>query len=122
MTDGVIKLAFQEADLSTGRYKLGAVVFKNKRILSSGCNQVRHKNNLHPKYLNWEGSICAEKMAILSAKRPLKGASILVVRKTPGGKVGLARPCKTCVEYLRYVGITNVYYTTNDGEIVYERI
>lgn len=111
----LVKKATEEANKVKERYRVGAIVFKGKRILSRGCNTYQKSaKKLHPKFTRWPNSIHAEVDAILKAHRNLKGASILVVRINKAGELRNAKPCAHCMLYLKHVGIRKVYYSTND--------
>jgi deoxycytidylate deaminase len=96
------------------QHKIGAIVVKSGRVLSTGFNSFRYtrelqKNNVH-----------AEEAAILKLMKSrrlsdLSGAEIFVTRFTKGGRVGLARPCATCMSLIESVGISDVHYTTDVG-------
>lgn len=110
-----IKKAINEAEKAEERYRVGAVVFKGKRILSRGHNTYQKSaKKLHPKFTRWPNSVHAEVDAILKARRNLKGASILVVRINKAGELRNSKPCAHCMLYLKHVGIKKVYYSTND--------
>ena len=44
ITSGIIKLCLLESEKSNYRFKIGAVVYKGNRILSSGHNEIRSSN------------------------------------------------------------------------------
>ena len=49
----------------------------------------------------------------------VKGCSILVMRISPSkGILGMSEPCEICMGILNHVGIKNIYYTNQKGEIV----
>lgn len=118
----VLKLAIAESSKSTYDYKIGAVVFKGKRIFGSGHNGIR-SSAISMKYKNWEESLHAEQAALLNLDwNKLKGCSILVYRTNRLGKVGMAKPCPMCSKLIKYVGIKNIYYSNERGEIVMEKV
>lgn len=117
MNKNILKTALKEVTKSKEDYRLCAVIFDKKKIISIGINAKRHHHKLAPKFLKWEGSIHAEQAAILNAKCDLKGTSILVIRINKQGELRLAKPCHHCSDYLAYVGIRRIYYSTNIGEI-----
>lgn len=97
------------------QHRLGAVIVKSGRVLSTGYNELRYTKELQ------KMSVHAEEAAILKllkAKRlsDLVGAEIYVTRFTPAGRVGLSKPCARCQELLRSVGIKRVFYTDNLGQ------
>ena len=111
----LIKKAISEAQKSKERHKIGAVVFKGSRIISSAFNELRYAKKLARKYKKFEFSLHAETKAILRARKDLRNHSILVVRVNKQGEFLLAKPCKYCMAYLEYVGIKTIYYSTKEG-------
>jgi deoxycytidylate deaminase len=97
------------------QHKVGAIIVKSGRVLSTGFNSFRYtrelqKNNVH-----------AEEAAILKLLKhrrlsDLSGAEIFVTRFTKGGRVGIARPCASCMSIIKSVGISDVHYTTDDKD------
>lgn len=95
------------------QHRLGAVVVKGGNILSTGYNQLR------PSRLIGTATLHAEAAAILELLKNQRqheaiGAVIYVSRWTRGGRIGLAKPCDKCMDLLRSVGISTVYFTTDD--------
>lgn len=118
ITKVVIKRAVEEAEKSNHTHRVGAVIFKNKSVISAGRNfSSRSAKHLHPRFMKWKYSIHAEADAIMKARQDLKGCSMFVVRLNKNGKMLMAKPCKICRNYLNYIGISRVYYTTNDSKI-----
>ena len=124
MTSGILKLAIEEAETVSYRFRVGAVLFKGSRILASGHNGIR-SSRIHPLHKQYNNSLHAEQNAILNIKdwSTLKGCSILVVKiSKTRGVFSMARPCEMCQDLLRHVGIKSMYYTNGNGEIIHERI
>lgn len=108
----MIRLASKQAKQSTHRHRLGAVIVKGNRVLSSGHNEIRYTKELR------KGNVHAEEAAILKllkAKRlaDLAGSDIYVSRVCPSGRLGLSRPCSRCMALIRSVGIDQIHYTTD---------
>lgn len=120
---GVLKLALEEAYASAYYpYRIGAVVFRGRRILGSGHNAIR-ASSLHPKYQRWPESLHAEQAALLGLDwGKLKGASVCVVRINMNGNLSMAYPCEMCLTMLRYVGIRKLYYSSRDGVLKMNKI
>lgn len=118
----ILKKAIEVASKSDYYVKVGAVIFNGKKIISSGFNEIRYHSKLHPKFKTWHNSLHAEQKAIITSKHNLKRYSILVIRVNNNGEMLLARPCRNCQKYLKYVGIKKVYYSNNNGSITKERI
>ena len=122
LTNSVIETALEECSKSTFRLKIGAVIFKGKRILGKGHNDIR-SCSLSMKHRHWEESIHAEQSALLNLDwNKLKGCSILVMRISKKGKLGMCKPCPMCEKLIKHVGLKNIYYTNDKGEIILEKI
>lgn len=120
----IIKLAVEEAEKSKFySYRVGCIIFERNTIISKGHNyQQRGVKSFTRKFMNYPFSIHAELCAILNAKTDLKRKSLLVVRLNNTGKLKLARPCNYCYGYIKYVGIKDIYYSTNDGVVLREKV
>lgn len=117
---GIIERAIEEANSSDYEpYKIGAVIFKGSRILSSGYNEIRGNGKIHPKHKNFDNTIHAEQAAILNLKdwSRAKGSNILIVRINKSGNFSLAYPCPMCQSFLKFLGINKVYFSNRDGII-----
>ena len=118
-----VKIAIEEAAKSTHpQSRVGAVIYDKKKVLSRGHNYA-HKSvrSVTRAFLKYPHSIHAEVAAILSARRDLKGADILVVRLDAHGNLRMAMPCHPCQNYLQFVGIRHVTYSSNEqgfGEFI----
>lgn len=123
MTSGILKLALEEAESSSNYpYRIGAVIFKGSRIISSGHNQIR-SNSISKKYKIFEESLHAEQDALLGIDwLKLKGCSICVVRLNYSGSLSMGKPCNMCYSALKFVGIKKIYYSNYNGEIVCEKM
>ena len=120
MTSSIVKLAIEESEKSTYKQRIGCVIFKGSRILSSGHNDIR-SSRIIDKYKIFKNALHAEQAAVLKVKEwhKLKGASIIVIKTTkPFGLLKMAKPCPMCQELLRHVCIKNIYYSNEFGEIV----
>lgn len=93
-------------------HRLGAVIVKGGDILGVGFN----KRKTHPLSKTRFNNIHAELSAVLnSGLESLKGCDIYVYRETRHGQPAMARPCAHCVEMLKQLSISKVYYTTDFG-------
>lgn len=94
----------------------GAVLVRQDSVLSYG------RNRLHPE--GWAssrrpGSVHAEVAAVMAAKVPdRRGATLYVVRVTPGGWLAMSRPCRWCYAVLAEHGVSRVVYTNASGVTV----
>lgn len=116
--DNLVQIAVDNAKQSQHKYRIGAVIWKGKNIISTGYNHsFKSARSVNRKYLEYRHSIHAEVDAIINAKRDLKRCNILVIRINKNDKLVNAKPCKYCMGYLEYVGIKNIYYSTKDSKI-----
>jgi deoxycytidylate deaminase len=114
----IIEIARNQANNSTHKNKVGAVIFDKKGIISIGYNQMRSVKHNTKKFIKWPSSIHAEVDCIIKSKTNLKGKSLLVIRLNKLGELRLSKPCAHCQMYIEHVGISKVYYSTNEGEII----
>lgn len=96
------------------QHKLGAVIVKGHRILSTGYNQIRPSALLDAETLHAEAAAIL-KLLKNNRQHDLVGSDLYVSRFTRGGKIGLSLPCDDCRRLIRSVGIRRVMYTTDDG-------
>lgn len=117
----MLRLARKEAEKSElVRARMGAVITKKKRILSTGVNKTGRYYRKCPTSRKWEDSLHAEQAAILKLlnkgrHHDLIGATLHISRISKDGRLALAKPCKHCQELIEAVGIKKVVYTTWDG-------
>jgi deoxycytidylate deaminase len=125
MNVGILKHTIEEANKSTYYpYKIGATIYKGKRIYSSGHNAIR-SNRIHSKYKNFAQAYHAEQAAFINYKgnwNNLSGANILIIRINQSGNINLAKPCQMCYHLIQFVGIKWIYYSNHHGEIVREKV
>lgn len=98
------------------KHRVGAVIVKGDRILSTGYNQIR------PSKLLGVNTLHAEAAAVLSLLKQrrfhdLLGSTCYVTRFTRGGNLGLARPCESCVSILRSVGVSSVMFSADENNV-----
>ena len=112
-------MSFRMADKAAGRspfkqHRLGAVVVKGGRVLSTGYNEIRWNQRFQKENVHAEEAAIVK---LLTAGRPssLIGADIYVSRFTRGGAIGLAKPCLSCQRLIQASGIRRAYYTCSDG-------
>lgn len=124
MTSNILQLALKEVQKSQCiPFKVVAIIFKGKRILSIGINKIRSAKRLPSRYMEWKCSLHAEMDAVLQCGvRNCRHASILVLRINKNGKIGMARPCTFCYSSLKDAGFKDMYYSVSSGEIRYEKI
>ena len=123
MKIGILKEALKETELSEHqKYKVGAVIFKGNRILSSGHNSKR-SSSIPTRFKKFKNSLHAEQCALNGMNwKKLKGASILVVRTNLNGNISKSYPCEYCLKTIKHIKLKWLYYTNREGEIIKEKI
>lgn len=101
------------------RARMGAVITKGGRVLSTGTNKVGFSKKLKEKH-EYSDTIHAEEAAIIplldgEKQHLLVGATIHVSRILKDGSPGMAKPCPTCQKLIEAAGIKKVFYTTESG-------
>ncbi len=117
----IIELAIRQArktDVTLKRknkYRVGAVLFDKKRIISVGNNKF---NKTHPSSPHSFKAICAEWDCVFGIERDeLKFASLCVVRINSKGELTMSRPCAFCSKFLSASGIRKVYWSDFEGRM-----
>ena len=112
-----IRMAAKVAKQSTfKRHRLGAVVVKGHRILSTGYNEVRYSKLIGKHTLHAEASAVI-KLLKGGHQNDLVGSTMYVTRFTRGGAVGMAKPCVECHNLIQSVGINRVVYSNEEGGV-----
>lgn len=101
--------------------KHSACIFRGNKTYAFGVNKYFHLSLPDAKSIPI--TIHAE-MDVLSNvhSRYLKGTDILIIRVNKSKKLIYSRPCGSCVKKMKQKGIRKAYYSTEDGEIVYEYV
>ena len=105
---------------------IGCIAIYNGTIISVGWNQnkthpIQKYYNRYRDFVNDNGTLdklhaeidCISKIKYMDIK--WDKVKIFVYREMFDGSMGMARPCPACMQYMKDMGIKNIYYTTNDG-------
>lgn len=112
------------ATLSNHRCKIGCVVVKGHKIISSGHNSASKTHAFQTKIdKNFFGCECAgllhaetdALLPLIKDRVDLINTSIYIYRKMNNNMIGMARPCPRCMSIIKKCGIKNINYTTPDG-------
>lgn len=115
------------------RLKVVAFLIYRGKIVNFGTNsektspmQFKYRQRTH--LANIENFLDKEHAEINCLRRvylgdfDVKRLELVIISKRNDNSFRLARPCCTCMAAIRDIGISNVYYTTNDGKIVQEHV
>lgn len=107
-----LSYAVDECELAShSQWRVGAVIVKSGRVLSTGVNRYRNS----PDQVDLAGvSYHAEEVAIRKAG-DVRGATIYVGRITRSGRIGSAKPCARCQELLLENGLSTAIWTEPHG-------
>jgi len=109
------RIANKQALKSTFKqHRVGAVLVKGGNILATGFNTKQPSKVLGTPTRHAEASAIL-KLLKEGRQHELVDSILFVSRYTAGGRLGLARPCDSCMGLIQAVGIKTVSYTTNEG-------
>jgi tRNA(Arg) A34 adenosine deaminase TadA len=100
-----ISKAIEQAERSSQNFKHGAIIVKNKKIISLGHNKISSKV---PSHLY---SIHAEMAAIKGSSKNVTNSHCYVVRVNTYG-LAESKPCEKCQQFMKMHGVTRVFYST----------
>lgn len=107
------RIARLQALKSPSRFRVGCVLARGGRIISTGHNDM---DRTHP-YVRQHSQFAHlhAEVACCLGIRPfdVRGCSAYIYRILMDGSPALARPCSMCREVLRRMGIKKVFYTTD---------
>lgn len=102
-----LQKALEIAKTSKCRYRHGAIVVNNGRIVAVATNK-----KVGDPATQWRRShIHAEAAAIIAAGKYAKGASVYVARAAADGSPAESKPCKKCEGYLERFKVGQVVWT-----------
>ena len=116
-----LRAAKVAAERSTQPFKVGACLeFQNQLIVA--WNQSKTSPKAARWYEFYEGGQSHAEFNLFSNfildKLPLKRAKVYVYRQLPStGALALARPCKYCIQMLRFYSILDIMYTVPGGYV-----
>ena len=117
ISDKILRAAIRSAEKSEFRQRLGAVVFSNKKVISTGFN----KPKSHPITKKFKfGTIHAEIDALLNCREDAEGKDIMVVRLLKRQEFGISKPCIMCKNIIESFKINRVFYFNRNGEIEFD--
>lgn len=103
-------MAETESKKSACHHKLGAVLVRNKEIISTGYNKALSMDKVLTRYGMFY-SMHAEMDAVRKVFEVPSGSTIYVARKD----FKMSRPCVNCLKVLKNAGIYRIVYSTGEG-------
>jgi len=107
------KLARRMASYSDHHtHKIGCVVVKKNRVISTGYNKLK----THPKSPHKYNTIHAEFDALVGlGLDKTTGAEVYIYRELKNGSMATSKPCNSCLSILHKLSIAKVHYTVYNG-------
>jgi tRNA(Arg) A34 adenosine deaminase TadA len=100
-------------------YKHAAALISGDTIYSSGANkfvkEIKLNDQIYYRTMHAEITVF-ERLP----KKKVRGMDILVIRINKNLALRNSRPCSQCIDKLSKLGIRKVYYSNEDGNIVWE--
>lgn len=116
-----LAMAQTEAQKSTYRYRVGAVIVSGGRVRGLGYSKRRNNPaNMSDDHIK-DCSVHAEIDALREAGE-LRRATCYVARLDALGLPAMARPCDACWDALLAAGVTRVYWTADGATVGVARI
>jgi len=120
-----LRKAVEIAATSPSRKKVGAVLMKRNEVITTATN---HDCKSHPKQAFWAKRVGldekiylhAEVAALVKAREDADKIVVVRLGGHSGDELRQARPCPICEAYLRFAGITDVYYSVTNNSFQYE--
>ena len=118
ISDNFLQLAIETAKSSPSRRKIGAVLLKKSKVIATAVNLEKKSHPLQAKLAKRVG-LCekiylhAEVSALIKAREDAD--TIVVARVDNQGRLRNSKPCPICSFALEQEGVSNIYYTTNEG-------
>ncbi len=103
------------------QYKMGCVIVKGKKIISTGYNRSSGKlEKIANKFQFNIWSLHAEMDALIKADSNANGAVMFISGVKINGNPINCKPCKHCQEVIKEFGIKIVVYSTKSGVEIME--
>lgn len=116
-----MQLAANMALKSVSKFRVGAVVARRHRVISTGFNDMGKSHPIVQEHAGHNDFVCgmhAEIHACLGVSaKDLYKSDLYVARILRNGEKALAKPCEICHSYLTSVGIRRVWYTNTSSEV-----
>lgn len=100
-------------------FKIGAIVVRNNRIISSGVNSYKTSPRLLRFY---EFPYFHAEAKAISSLEDASGADVYCVRIRKDGSLGDCCPCFRCLQFMGYNDINRVLFSTGDQEKQYDKL
>lgn len=114
------------------RVQIGACAVYKHKVISTGCNSMR-TSPLQKKYNQYRftaetSHTCHAELACLKSlidrkDIDFKNVELYIYREYKNGNLALARPCISCMELIKQLGIKHIYFTGDQSyvseEIIY---
>lgn len=105
------KLAKKVSKLSDYKIQMGAVITRNRTVISIGHNKLKYNKRFCTPLKKLHAEMAAVKLA---DREELTGCTIYVYREGHNGIPRLAKPCEDCERVLREMKIKKVIYSTSE--------
>lgn len=121
------EIAKKISELSTfhrKNIKVGCIVVHGKRIISSGYNSdkshpIQKRYNIYRFSDDTPHTLHAEISALIpimhDSTLDFSKLKIFIYRQKANGSLGSSKPCQSCRNFMKDLGIKHVYYTTDEG-------
>jgi tRNA(Arg) A34 adenosine deaminase TadA len=117
----LIERSIKVAQRSQYRWKHGAVVAKNNKVIGSAPNRFRNSPSIDENNVTFhaEAAVIRE---LLKNYDNLRGTTIYIARINRAGEPTISRPCPNCMKTIIDAGIREICYTNELGGFSVEKL
>jgi deoxycytidylate deaminase len=132
----IISTLIEVASMSTIGHKLSSVIIKGNKMISKPVSNIDRNfvrgymcGNLHAEcnaLLNYYGSRLSYspkiKWCVYDPKCKNKTIDLIVIKINTSKELCCSRPCLNCLNMMKKLNVSNVYYSTSNGSIICEKV
>lgn len=116
-----IQKAFELIELPNCKRKHFSFILHKRKLVSIGWNNAWYTHPLAKKFGHRFESTHSELAAIKNLQYPvsfLDKCRVVNVRVNRHGLVLMSKPCPSCENMLKFFGVKEIWYSTNEGQMV----
>lgn len=121
MFNKMLATCFENIEKVNGRTKHFTFLANKSRIINVGWNDYDVNHPFIHKLNYGEKRMHSEVAALLPYRHDLsqvKGWDLINFRVNINGEIGMSKPCSHCENFIKLLGLKNIYYTDPTGNLV----
>lgn len=102
----------QSLKSQVSKAKIGSVLIRNGKIISTGYNKIRGASAIDGKFSRWAESLHSEVDCLKKVMfNNIKGSTLIVYREKKSGEIANCKPCDYCMAFIQFLKIKRIVYT-----------